>query len=95
MFLNKFVLLPINICTPLDFFKALIILLAIFPVSISLNNSFNVSKSVSILLFTKLGNPRTKNGLTGAIGVIGPKRIDYQRIVPIVNYMSEIISNKK
>jgi heat-inducible transcriptional repressor len=40
-------------------------------------------------------NYQTKNGLTGAIGVIGPKRIDYQRIVPIVNYMSEIISNKK
>ena len=38
---------------------------------------------------------QTKNGLTGAIGVIGPKRIDYQRIVPIVSYMSEIISKKK
>ena len=40
-------------------------------------------------------NYHTNNGLSGAIGVIGPKRIDYQRIVPIVNYMSEIISNKK
>ena len=40
-------------------------------------------------------NYKTKNGLTGAIGVIGPKRIDYQRIVPIVGYLSEIISNKK
>ena len=38
---------------------------------------------------------KTKNGLTGAIGVIGPKRIDYQRIIPIVGYMSEIISKQK
>ena len=41
-----------------------------------------------------LSNYKTKNGLTGAIGVIGPKRIDYQRIVPIVSYMSETISKK-
>ena len=55
------------------------------------NTNLFINTNLSMIF----SNYQTKNGLTGAIGVIGPKRINYQRIVPIVNYMSEIISNKK
>ena len=41
-----------------------------------------------------LSNYTRKNGIAGAVGIIGPKRIDYQKIIPIINYMSEVISNK-
>lgn len=41
-----------------------------------------------------LSNYTTKQGITGAVGIIGPKRLDYQKIIPIISYMSEVISNK-
>ena len=62
-------------------------------VQIFIGSNTNLFKNANLSMI--FSNYQTKNGLTGAIGVIGPKRIDYQRIVPIVNYMSEIISNKK
>ena len=62
-------------------------------VQIFIGSNTNLFKNTNLSMI--FSNYQTKNGLTGAIGVIGPKRIDYQRIVPIVNYMSEIISNKK
>ena len=62
-------------------------------VQIFIGSNTNLFKNTSLSMI--FSNYQTKNGLTGAIGVIGPKRIDYQRIVPIVNYMSEIISKKK
>ena len=62
-------------------------------VQIFIGSNTKLFKNTSLSMI--FSNYQTKNGLTGAIGVIGPKRIDYQRIVPIVNYMSEIISNKK
>ena len=62
-------------------------------VQIFIGSNTNLFKNTNLSMI--FANYQTKNGLTGAIGVIGPKRIDYQRIVPIVNYMSEIISNKK
>ena len=61
-------------------------------VQIFIGSNTNLFKNANLSMI--FSNYQTKNGLTGAIGVIGPKRIDYQRIVPIVNYMSEIISNK-
>ena len=60
------------------------------PIFIGSNTNFFKNTNLSMIL----SNYKTKNGLTGAIGVIGPKRIDYQRIVPIVSYMSETISKK-
>ena len=62
-------------------------------VQIFIGSNTNLFKNANLSMI--FSNYQTKNGLTGAIGVIGPKRINYQRIVPIVNYMSEIISNKK
>jgi len=62
-------------------------------VQIFIGSNTNLFKNANLSMI--FSNYQTKNGLTGAIGVIGPKRIDYQRIVPIVNYMSEIISNKR
>ena len=62
-------------------------------VQIFIGSNTNLFKNANLSMI--FSNYQTKNGLTGAIGVIGPKRIDYQRIVPIVNYMSEIISKKK
>jgi len=62
-------------------------------VQIFIGSNTNLFKNANLSMI--FSNYQTKNGLTGAIGIIGPKRIDYQRIVPIVNYMSEIISNKK
>ena len=62
-------------------------------VQIFIGSNTNLFKNANLSMI--FSNYQTKNGLTGAIGVIGPKRIDYQRIVPIVDYMSEIISNKK
>jgi len=62
-------------------------------VQIFIGSNTNLFKNTNLSMI--FSNYQTKNGLTGAIGVIGPKRINYQRIVPIVNYMSEIISNKK
>ena len=62
-------------------------------VQIFIGTNPNLFKNANLSMI--LSNYKTKNGLTGAIGVIGPKRIDYQRIVPIVGYLSEIISNKK
>ena len=62
-------------------------------VQIFIGSNTNLFKNTNLSMI--FSNYQTKNGLTGAIGVIGPKRIDYQRIVPIVNYSSEIISNKK
>ena len=62
-------------------------------VQIFIGSNTNLFKNANLSMI--LSNYKTKNGLTGAIGVIGPKRIDYQRIVPIVGYLSEIISNKK
>ena len=62
-------------------------------VQIFIGSNTNLFKNANLSMI--FSNYQTKNGLTGAIGVIGPKRIDYQRIVPIVNYMSEIISNEK
>ncbi len=62
-------------------------------VQIFIGSNTNLFKNTNLSMI--FSNYQTKNGLTGAIGVIGPKRIDYQRIVPIVDYMSEIISNKK
>ena len=62
-------------------------------VQIFIGSNTNLFKNTNLSMI--FSNYQTKNGLTGAIGVIGPKRIDYQRIVPIVNYMSEIISNKE
>ena len=62
-------------------------------VQIFIGSNTNLFKNANLSMI--FSNYQTKNGLTGAIGVIGPKRIDYQRIVPIVNYMSEIISSKK
>jgi heat-inducible transcriptional repressor len=61
-------------------------------VQIFIGSNTNLFKNTNLSMI--FSNYQTKNGLTGAIGVIGPKRIDYQRIVPIVNYMSEIISKK-
>ena len=61
-------------------------------VQIFIGSNTNLFKNTNLSMI--FSNYQTKNGLTGAIGVIGPKRIDYQRIVPIVNYMSETISNK-
>tara|TARA_B100000965_G_scaffold401201_1_gene424545 strand:- start:1011 stop:2033 length:1023 start_codon:yes stop_codon:yes gene_type:complete len=62
-------------------------------VQIFIGSNTNLFKNANLsMIFSKY---KTKNGLTGAIGVIGPKRIDYQRIVPIVGYLSEIISKKK
>ena len=62
-------------------------------VQIFIGSNTNLFKNVNLSMI--FSSYQTKNGLTGAIGVIGPKRIDYQRIVPIVSYMSEIISKKK
>jgi len=62
-------------------------------VQIFIGSNTNLFKNTNLSMI--FSNYQTKNGLTGAIGIIGPKRIDYQRIVPIVNYMSEIISNKR
>ena len=62
-------------------------------VQIFIGSNTNLFKNANLSMI--FSNYKTKNGLTGAIGVIGPKRIDYQRIVPIVGYLSEIISNKK
>ena len=33
----------------------------------------------------------SRNNILGAIGVIGPTRINYARIIPIVDYTSKII----
>ena len=62
-------------------------------VQIFIGSNTNFFKNTNLSMI--LSNYKTKNGLTGAIGVIGPKRIDYQRIVPIVSYMSETISKKQ
>ena len=62
-------------------------------VQIFIGSNTNLFKNANLSMI--FSNYKTKNGLTGAIGVIGPKRIDYQRIVHIVGYLSEIISNKK
>ncbi len=34
------------------------------------------------------------NDIVGAVGVIGPTRLNYAKIIPSVNYMAEIISNR-
>ncbi len=62
-------------------------------VQIFIGSNTNLFRNANFSMI--LSNYKTKNGLTGAIGVIGPKRINYQRIVPIVSYMSEIISKQK
>lgn len=61
-------------------------------VQIFIGSNTNIFKQSSMSMI--LSNYTTKNGIAGAIGIIGPKRIDYQKIIPIINYMSEIISNK-
>ena len=61
-------------------------------VQIFIGSNTNLFRNTNLSMI--FSNYKTESGLTGAIGVIGPKRIDYQRIVPIVSYISEIISKK-
>ena len=41
------------------------------------------------LIVAPYGN--TRKELVGAIGVIGPTRIDYARIIPMVDYTAKVI----
>ena len=54
------------------------------------NTNFFKQSNMSMIL----SSYKTKQGITGAVGIIGPKRIDYQKIIPIISYMSEVISKK-
>lgn len=36
----------------------------------------------------------TNNSIVGAIGVIGPTRLNYAKVIPTVNYMAEILSRR-
>ena len=31
-------------------------------------------------------------GTLGAVGVIGPTRLDYQRVIPLVNFTAQVLS---
>jgi heat-inducible transcriptional repressor len=33
------------------------------------------------------------NVSVGVLGIIGPKRMDYSRVIPVVGYMAKLISN--
>jgi transcriptional regulator of heat shock response len=33
-------------------------------------------------------------GATGVLGVIGPQRMDYGRVIPLVHYCSELVTRK-
>ena len=61
-------------------------------VQIFIGSNTNLFKQSNMSMI--LSNYTTKQGITGAVGIIGPKRIDYQKIIPIINYMSEVISKK-
>ena len=61
-------------------------------VQIFIGSNTNLYKQSNMSMI--LSNYTRKNGIAGAVGIIGPKRIDYQKIIPIINYMSEVISNK-
>jgi heat-inducible transcriptional repressor len=61
-------------------------------VQIFIGSNTNLFKQSNMSMI--LSNYTTKQGVTGAVGIIGPKRIDYQKIIPIISYMSEVISKK-
>ena len=61
-------------------------------VQIFIGSNTNLFKQSNMSMI--LSNYTTKQGITGAVGIIGPKRIDYQKIIPIISYMSEVISKK-
>ncbi len=61
-------------------------------VQIFIGSNTNLFKQSNMSMI--LSNYTTKHGITGAVGIIGPKRIDYQKIIPIISYMSEVISKK-
>lgn len=45
------------------------------------------------LILSPYGNGQS-NSIVGAVGVIGPTRLNYAKIIPSVNYMAEMISNR-
>mgnify|MGYP002261736871 FL=1 len=61
-------------------------------VQIFIGSNTNLFKQSNMSMI--LSNYTTKQGITGAVGIIGPKRLDYQKIIPIISYMSEVISKK-
>jgi transcriptional regulator of heat shock response len=37
---------------------------------------------------------RNEEGALGMLGVIGPQRMDYARVIPLVQYCSELVTRK-
>ena len=35
-----------------------------------------------------------ETGALGVVGVIGPQRMDYGRVIPLVSYCSELVTRK-
>lgn len=46
-----------------------------------------------VLMAMPYGAP-TENGALGVLGVIGPQRMDYGRVIPLVHYCSELVTRK-
>lgn len=51
------------------------------------------SLSDCVLMAVPYGTP-AEYGATGMLGVIGPQRMDYERVIPLVRYCSEIMTRK-
>lgn len=45
------------------------------------------------LILSPYGNQQS-NSIVGAVGVIGPTRLNYAKIIPSVNFMAEMLSNR-
>ena len=37
---------------------------------------------------------RVDDEIVGVLGVIGPRRMDYRRVIPLVSYCSELVTRK-
>ena len=51
------------------------------------NKYKELSNSTTIISHYRIGN-----GPSGAIGIIGPTRMDYSRLIPSIKYLSDIVS---
>ena len=36
----------------------------------------------------------SSNGLLGSVGVLGPRRMDYARVIPVVDYLSHLVTER-
>jgi heat-inducible transcriptional repressor len=55
---------------------------------IGAESEFSAQGDVTVIA-SPYGN---KDAVLGAVGVIGPTRIDYQRVIPLVDFTAQVLS---